>query len=105
MNNLHTVTILMLFCSQDYMQKHLDDLVTEADDNMMNSGKRADDEVSSNGSDMLQLNSDGRLDSDRSTDDDDDSEYTSELTLSRDKKRRCDHAPTETLTEKKLREH
>ena len=83
------------------MQKHLDDLVTEADDN---SGKRADDEASSNTSDMLHLNSDGRLDSDCSSDDDD-SEYRSELTLSREKKRRCDPADNEILTEKKLREH
>ena len=93
-----------LFSSQDYMQKHLDDLVTEADDNMVNSGKRADDEVSSNTSDMLHLNSDGRLDSDHSSDDDD-SEYGSELTLSREKKRKYDPADNETLTEKKLREH
>lgn len=85
------------------MQKHLDDLVTEADDGMINSGKRADDEVSSNTSDMLHLNSDGRLDSDRSSDED--SEYSSELTLSREKKRRCDPASSEMLTEKKPREH
>jgi len=67
------------------MQKHLDDLVTEADDNMVNSGKRTDDEASSYTSDMLQLNSDGRLDSDHSSDDDG-SDYNSELTLSRENK-------------------
>ena len=86
------------------MQKHLDDLVAEADDNMTNSGRRADDEVSSNTSDMVQPNSDGRLDSDCSSDDD--SEYRSELILNREKKRRCDPASgSEILTEKKLKEH
>ena len=82
------------------MQKHLDDLVTEADDSLV---RRADDEASSNTSDMLHLNSEGRLDSDCSSDDDG-SEY-SELTLSKEKKRRCDPASNETVTEKKLREH
>ena len=87
------------------MQKHLDDLVTEADDSLVNSSKRTDDEASSYASDMLHLNSDGRLDSDNSSDDDE-SDYNSELTLAREKKRRCDPAAaSETLTEKKLREH
>jgi len=86
------------------MQKHLDDLVSEADDNMMNSGRCTDDEASSNTSDMLHPHGDGRLDSDHSSDDSS-SEYTSELTLSREKKRRCDPVASETLTEKKLREH
>lgn len=85
------------------MQKHLDDLVSEADDTMMNSGRRGDEETLSNTSDALHLNSDGALDSDRSSDNS--SEYRSELTLSREKKRRCDPASSETLTEKKLREH
>ena len=99
----YNVTMVTLFCSQDYMQKHLDDLVAEADDNLTNSGRRADDEVSSNTSDMVQPNSDGRLDSDCSSDDD--SEYRSELVLSREKKRKCDPTGGEALTEKKLREH
>lgn len=90
------------------MQKHLDDLVSEADDNLPISGggrhtDHDDDDASSDTSEALQLNSDGRLDSDCSSDDD--SEYKSELTLSREKKRKCDPVSAETLTEKKLREY
>jgi len=98
----------VLTISQDYMQKHLDDLVSEVDENagLHNSGRPADDEVSSsNTSDSVHMpHNTVVLDSNSSSSSSEDSDYYNDEL--RDKKRKCDLATIDTVavTEKKPRE-
>ena len=99
---LHTFT-----ASQDYMQKHLDDLVSEVDENagLHSGGRHADDEASStNTSDSVHLNRHTVvLDSNGSSSSDESDYFSEEI---RDKKRKCDPATVDTVavTEKRPRE-
>ena len=106
--DISSTVLVYLFHSQDYMQKHLDDLVSEVDENagLHSSGRHADDEASSsNTSDSIHMNRNTIvLDSNSSSSSSEESDYYNDEL--RDKKRKCDPATIDTVavTEKRPRE-